>query len=43
MDTDTEFSNFALEHIIKFITNEGDCLFDAISYSLKYLRNSIKT
>ncbi len=28
---------------LNFITNEGECLFDAISYSLKYLRNSIKT
>jgi hypothetical protein len=28
--------------LLKFVTNEGECLFDAISYSLKYLRNSIK-
>jgi hypothetical protein len=42
MDIDIEFSNFSLEHIIKFYHKWGWMFIWCNSYSLKYLRNSIK-
>jgi hypothetical protein len=37
MNVDIDLEKIGLKWIINFQYNVGDCLFDAITYSLKYL------
>jgi hypothetical protein len=36
MDIDVELNKFGLQRVTNFHYNGGDCLFDVVSYSLKY-------